>query len=97
MSRAHREWVRACIHPQTYKYYFPREQVGEVWQRLQKVYGPTTSNPGFGTISIQTPRLIFRATAAGNPITVLRRRKCEQKDIDEFHALVGFYVDEQAA
>lgn len=97
MSGGYREWVQACIHPQTYKYYFPREQIEAVWRALQRSYGPAVHNPGFGTIGIQTPALIFRSTAAGNPITVFRRRKCRQRDIDEFHALVGFHVDEQAA
>ncbi|MFO7565071.1 MAG: hypothetical protein R6X02_20665 [Enhygromyxa sp.] len=39
---------------------------------------------------MKSARLILRATLSGNPITVIRKRKCTDADIVELHALIGF-------
>lgn len=89
----------ACIHPETYKYFFAREDVREVWRRLAETYGAPQINHGFGVTEIQGERLILRATLGGNPITVIRTRRCTPADVDAFHRLIGFVdaVDEDAA
>lgn len=80
----------ACIHPDTYKYFFPRARVREVWARLQSRYGPISARPGLGVMEIQHRKLILRATTGGNPITVIRTRRCAPADIEELHELIGY-------
>ncbi|MFO7567404.1 MAG: hypothetical protein R6X02_32475 [Enhygromyxa sp.] len=80
----------ACIHPETYKYFFEKQQVAELWRRLAARYGEVRAPAGFGIMEIQSARLILRATLSGNPITVIRTRKCTDADIVELHALIGF-------
>ena len=46
--------------------------------------------PGVGVRQIDGARLLLRATAAGNPITVIRKRRCTAEDVRELHALIGF-------
>jgi hypothetical protein len=86
----YRERVHACIHPDTYKYFFPKERVFEVWRLLQQRYGALQVNEGFRTQEVNAPQLIFRSTRLGNPITVYRKPRCSDGDVEEFHALVGF-------
>lgn len=85
-----RERVHACIHPHTYKYFFARESVFEVWSLLQRRYGALRKNEAFRTQEVDTPSLIFRSTWLGNPITVYRKQRCSDQDVEDFHALVGF-------
>lgn len=80
----------ACIHPETYKYFLPRQAVVPTWARLERRYGPIARRAGFGVMEIQHPRLILRATIGGNPITVIRTRHCELGDVDELHALLDY-------
>jgi hypothetical protein len=85
-----RERVHACMDPQTYKYFFPKERVFEVWSLLQQRYGALRKDEAFRTQEVDAPGLIFRSTWLGNPITVYRKRNCTEQDIDAFHTLVGF-------
>ena len=86
----YRERHYACIHPETYKYFFDRRDVLEIWRRLAAAYGEVRTLPGFGVIEIQGERFILRATAGGNPITVIRTRKCTPEDVAALHRLIGF-------
>lgn len=86
----HRERVPACIHPETYKYFLDRDDVVPTWQRLSARYGPIRHNHSFRTMEIDAPQFLLRATALGNPITVVRRRGCTPGDIADLHALLGF-------
>lgn len=90
MTAVHRERVPACIHPETYKYFLERDEVLTTWQRLSARYGPIHRNDSFRTMEIAAPQFTLRATALGNPITVLRRRGCAPADIADLHALLGF-------
>jgi hypothetical protein len=90
-----RERSYACIHPETYKYFFDRRDVREVWRRLSATYGPVRELAGFGVREIQSDRLILRAAVGGNPITVIRLRGCTEAHVDALHRLVEF--DERAA
>ena len=92
MSRAppYRELHRACIHPETYKYYFARAEVAAVWTRLQAAYGAPRLLPSVHVVEIETPRLLLRATRARNPITVIRKRACTEDDIAGLHVLFAF-------
>lgn len=85
-----RERHHACIHPETYKYFFDRRDVREIWRRLAAAYGEVQTLSGFGVIEIQGERFILRATAGGNPITVIRTRKCTPEDVAALHRLLGF-------
>ncbi len=85
-----RQRVRACIHPETYKYFLPLQRVRDVWHALQARYGSVEHQGGFGVMQIATERMVLRSTAAANPITVIRKRRCTPKDIDEVHALLGY-------
>ena len=42
------------------------------------------------TMQIDSKFLIFRSVLGGNLVTVIRKRGCEEKYIDEFHALIEF-------
>lgn len=86
----YRERHYACIHPETYKYFFDRREVHEVWRRLAEAYGEVRTLSRFGVIEIQGDRFILRATAGGNPITVIRTRKCTPEDVAALHRLIGF-------
>ena len=86
----YRQRVHACIHPETYKYFFPKERILEVWRLLQARYGPLRINEAFRTQEVDASALIFRSTLLGTPITVYRKQHCAARDVDEFHALVGF-------
>jgi hypothetical protein len=89
----YREKVLACSRGGTFKYFFPREEVGDVWRRLELHYGPIRKNDAMKTMEIESERFIFRATLLANPITVFRKRKCVDEDVAHFHTLVG-YIEE---
>jgi hypothetical protein len=86
----HRERSYACIHPETYKYFFELAEVQRVWRVLETYYGPITTTPGFGVIEIRANCLLFRAVAGGNPITVIRLRGCTTADVETLHERIGF-------
>lgn len=86
----HRERSYACIHPETYKYFFDVHEVRRVWAVLERCYGPITTTPGFGVIEIQSERFLFRAVGGGNPITVIRRRGCTEADVATLHEHIGY-------
>ena len=86
----YRELVHACARGGTYKYFFDKNDVIEVWRRLEVRYGPVRRNDAFKTIEIESDRLILRSTLLMNPITVFRKRRCENGDIEELHAIVGY-------
>lgn len=79
----------ACIHPDTYKYFFSADSVAEVWRHLSERYGKIQQLHGFGTMQIDARVFLFRAVVAGNPITVIRKRRCTQRDVDDLHAFLG--------
>ncbi len=80
----------ACIHPETYKYFFAKPEVREIWQRLAAAYGEVRTEGGFGVMEIQSERFIFRATLGGNPVTVIRTRRCTPADVEALHRQIGF-------
>lgn len=85
-----RERSYACIHPETYKYFFDVHEVRRVWAVLEASYGAITMTPGFGVMEIQGERFLFRATRGGNPITVIRRRGCTEADVQQLHERIGY-------
>jgi hypothetical protein len=85
-----RERSYACIHPETYKYFLPVDEVRRVWGVLEACYGPIETTPGFGVIQIQSERFVFRAVGGGNPITVIRRRGCTEADVATLHERIGY-------
>jgi lauroyl/myristoyl acyltransferase len=87
----HRERSYACIHPETYKYFFEVHEVRRVWAVLEASYGSIIVTPGFGIMEIQAERFLFRATRGGNPITVIRRRRCTEADVLELHERIGYH------
>lgn len=80
----------ACIHPETYKYFFDPALVEQVWQRLEQRYGRPKRNEAFRTIEVETPHLFLRAVVGGNPITVIRKRGCPSHAIDALHEAIQF-------
>ncbi len=94
MSRSPRR-VKAhrCIGPDTYKYYFRRQQVSEIWRRLEDNYGPVSRDQTFRVLEIRSPAFIFRSLFDGNPLTVIRKRRCSEDDVQRLHDLIGFDHD----
>jgi hypothetical protein len=86
----YREKVLACARGGTFKYFFPRAEVADVWRRLESTYGPIRTNDVMKTMEIEGERIIFRATLLANPITVFRKRRCVAEDVQRFHTLVGY-------
>lgn len=82
--------VHTCIHPETYKYYFPEEQVRQIWECLEKQYGKIRKNESFQTMEVESDAFMFRSTWLDNPITVLRKRTCTPQDVEQFHSSVQF-------
>lgn len=80
----------ACIHPDTYKYFLPPDRVRAVWHELELQFGLIEKVAGFGTSQINAENLFLRTTAAGNPITVIRKRATTEDDIRRLHAILGF-------
>ncbi len=79
----------ACIHPETYKYYFSVDSVMHVWRQLSDRYGDIRHIAGFGTMQIDGSRFLFRSVASGNPITVIRKRRCTEEDVRALHEYLG--------
>lgn len=86
----YREAVPACIHAETYKYYFQRERVTPLWQALERRYGAVRMNGAFRMMEIEGEHFWLRSVIGGNPITVLRRRGCPEAAIAELHEIFGF-------
>ena len=82
--------VHACIHPQTFKYFFHRDTVTELWRRLAERYGTLKMNGAFRMMEIEGEHFFLRSVIGGNPITVIRTRHCTRADVDELHRLIGF-------
>lgn len=85
-----REPVPACIHPRTFKYFFPRDTVKLLWERLAARYGNLKMNGAFRMMEIEAEQFFLRAVIGGNPITVIRKRSCTDAAIDELHAIFGY-------
>jgi len=83
--KAHR-----CITPVAYKYYFLGEQVSDVWTLLEEKYGPVRRDDNFHVMEIRSSAFIFRALFNGNPITVIRKRRCLNADVRSLHQTIGF-------
>lgn len=86
----YRELHRACIHPETYKYFLARDRVSAVWARLVEAYGRPREKTSVHVVEIETARFLLRATTAGNPITVIRKRACTSEDIAGLHVLLEY-------
>lgn len=86
----YRELHRACIHPETYKYFLARERVAEVWARLAAAYGSPREKTSVHVVEIETAKFLLRATTAKNPITVIRKRACTADDIAALHVLLEY-------
>ena len=86
----YRERLYACMHPETYKYFFPKECVGTVWRMLEERYGAIRHNQPFRVIEIESDRFVIRSTQLLNPITVIRKRGCTAAHVEELHAVMGF-------
>ncbi len=85
-----------CARKETFKYFFDRNEVLLVWERLAAAMGKIKRSDTMKTIEIETPALIVRSTLLGNPITVFRKRACKAADVAAFHVLVGFSEEERS-
>jgi len=88
--RPYRELVHACSRGGTFKYFFGRGDVVSVWDRLVVRYGPIKRNEAMKTMEIESERFILRSTLLANPITVIRKRRCTEDDVNELHAVLAF-------
>ena len=79
-----------CFSLESYKYYFPENQISNVWATLEKCYGPVRRDENFSVKEIQASAFIFRALFEGNPITVIYKRRCQDNDVRRLHELLGF-------
>ena len=93
--KPHRELVHACSRGGTYKYFFARDEVRPVWERLVAEYGSVRTNDAMKTMEIESDRFILRSTLLANPITVIRKRRCTADDVARLHAVLG-YEEEDA-
>ena len=73
--KPYRELVHACSRGGTYKYFFARDEVRPVWERLVAEYGSVRTNDAMKTMEIESERFILRSTLLANPITVIRKRQ----------------------
>jgi hypothetical protein len=89
-ERPRRERAHACIHPETYKYFFARDEVLRVWGALEREFGPIRYDATFRVMEIRSRELILRSTMSANPITVIRTRRCEAGTIGRLHDLMGY-------
>ncbi len=80
----------ACVHPETYKYFLEASETERIWREIAAHIGPLKRNSSLGTLEVCGKHLWFRATAKGNPITVIRRRGCLAEHVRWFHELIGF-------
>ena len=94
MKLPFRTRLEACIHPETFKYFLEGAVVSDVWQRLSDTYGTPERNVIIPMLQIDGRTLIIRAPACGNPITVIRKRKCTEADVVELHQLFGFELED---
>lgn len=94
--KPYRELVHACSRGGTFKYFFPRDEVRPVWDRLTAEYGSVRTNGEMKTMEIESERFILRSTLLANPITVIRKRRCTAEDVARLHAVLG-YEDEDDA
>lgn len=85
-----RELVPSCKTATSFRYYFEKEKCGQIWELLEKYYGPIRRNDTFKTQEIEAEYLHFRATFAGNPILILRKRGWKEEDVHELHELLHF-------
>ncbi len=92
-----RERVHACIHPETFKYFFKRDRVQPLWAELEARYGPPTTQGAFRIMELETEHFWLRSVIGGNPITVLRKRSCSEAAIVELHRIFGFEEGEVEA
>jgi hypothetical protein len=92
----YREKVQACALKHTYKYFFEKDDVGAAWQRLEGAYGPARRNEAMKTLEINHAKFVIRATHLGNPITVFRKRRCTEDDVEELHRVIGFAASHEA-
>jgi PAS domain S-box-containing protein len=90
MRFPYREKMHACIHPETYKYFFEKTQVEAIWLKLEKEYGPRKTGNPFGVVEIDCEKFFFRSVAGGNPVTVIRKQKCVEKDVLDLHKAFAF-------
>lgn len=86
----YRQLHRACIHPETYKYFLARDRVVAVWMRLVEAYGCPREKPSVHVVEIETAKFLLRATTARNPITVIRKRACTAEDISGLHVILEY-------
>ena len=86
----YRELVHACSRGGTFKYFFPRDEVRPVWDRLAAEYGAVRRNDVMKTMEIESARFILRSTLLANPITVIRKRGCTEEHVARLHAVLGY-------
>ncbi len=89
-GRPHRERMHACIHPETYKYFFDRDDVLRVWGALEREFGAVRYDQRLRVMEIRSRELILRSTTSANPITVIRTRRCQDATVGRLHALMGY-------
>lgn len=80
--------VVSCIHPETYKYFLRDDFVDKFWKILGEKYEKKVSV--LGLVSIETEAFIFQSNALLNPVQVMRKKKCKDKDVEEFHKFINF-------
>jgi len=85
----------SCIGPDTDKYYLPDDEVAAIWGLLERKYGAVRRDEIFRLMEIRSSAFIFRALFKGNPITVIRKRRCRDEDVADFHEMIGFKSDER--
>jgi hypothetical protein len=86
----YREKVIACERGGTYKYFLAADRVEPVWAALVQTYGEAVRNEALATIEIVTSAFILRSTWLRNPITVFRKRACNEADVQALHRVLGF-------
>lgn len=90
MQYPFRQLLPACTHSDTYKYFIDPQQVDALWAKLKEHYGPIRTVRGLATIEIESEALLLRAPESGNPITVIRKRRCSTEDVEVLHHLIHF-------
>ncbi|MCC7383194.1 MAG: hypothetical protein IT384_15250 [Deltaproteobacteria bacterium] len=93
MQLPFRRAVSGCIHPETYKYFLAPDAIEDAWAALSAAFGDVRAIPGVGLRQIDSEHLIIRSVSAGNPITVIRARRCTAEDVARLHAILGYQED----
>ena len=62
---------------------------------LEQEYGSVRRDETFRIMEIRSGAFIFRALFKGNPITVIRKRRCGAEDVRSLHEMIGFNDDER--